>query len=157
MTLLWPEVDEERARRNLAQAVYALRQELGDNALQGGTWDLRLDAAVLASDIGEFELADNSGALEQAAALYQGPFLDGFAAAGSNEFDRWAETRRSEIAHEYASLLDRLVAQAETRRDAGAAVGRLRKRAAGDPNDGKVAALLIRALARGGDPSGARG
>ena len=30
MALLWPEADDERARRSLAQAVYALRQELGD-------------------------------------------------------------------------------------------------------------------------------
>jgi len=156
MALLWPEVDDERARRNLAQAVYALRQELGDDALQGGTWDLRLNGVLIGSDIAEFEQAGKSGALEQAAALYDGPFLDGFAAAGSSEFDRWAETRRSEITHEYASLLDQLAAQAEARRDAGAAVAWLRKRAAGDTHDGKVAARLIRALARAGDPGAAR-
>jgi tetratricopeptide (TPR) repeat protein len=146
MALLWPEADDERARRNLAQAVYSLRQELGDEALQGGTWDLRLNDAIVASDLAEFEDARASGALEQAAARYAGPFLDGFGAAGSSEFDRWAETRRSELAHDYGAVLDRLIAHAESRRDGPATVAWLRKRAAWDPDDEKVATRLQRAV-----------
>lgn len=114
MTVLWPEVDDERARRNLAQGVYALRQELGDEALQGGTWDLRLNHTIITSDLAEFEEARASGALERAAELYTGPFLDGFGAAGSSEFDRWADVRRTALAHEHAAIQDRLVATERT-------------------------------------------
>lgn len=156
MALLWPEADDERARRNLAQAVYALRQELGEDALQGGTWDLRINDAVLTSDLAEFEESRRTGALERAAGFLAGPFLDGFAASGSSEFDRWAESRRTELTHEIAAVLDGLVTQAEERGDQRSAVEWLRRRIAHDPHDGKVASRLMLALARSGDPGSAR-
>jgi DNA-binding SARP family transcriptional activator len=157
MALLWPDADDERARRNLAQAVYALRQELGDDALQGGTWDLRLNDSIINADLADFEEARRSGALERAAGHYTGPFLEGFAASGSAEFDRWAESRRTELAHDAAAVLDGLIAQLEARGDDRAAVEWLRRRISFDPHDGKVAARLMLALARAGDPGSARG
>ena len=155
MALLWPEADDERARRNLAQAVYALRQELGEDALQGGTWDLRINDVVLTSDLVEFEQARASGALEQAAAAYTGPFLDGFSASGSGEFDRWADTRRAELEHEHASVLDALTTRDEKKGDFRAASTWLRKRAKADPEDDRVAARLTDAIARAGGPAAA--
>ncbi|HKH91466.1 MAG TPA: hypothetical protein VKA54_06670, partial [Gemmatimonadaceae bacterium] len=31
VALLWPDADEDRARNNLAQALYALRRDMGDD------------------------------------------------------------------------------------------------------------------------------
>ncbi len=155
MTLLWPEVGDERARRNLAQAIYSLRQELGDETLQGGTWDLRFNDSLITSDLAEFEEARGSGAFERAAKLYEGPFLDGFAAAGSTEFDHWSEARRDELEHDYAAVLDEVVTRAEARGDFRAAAEWLRKRVAHGAPDDKAAARLARALARTGTESAA--
>jgi hypothetical protein len=133
------------------------RQELGDDALQGGTWDLRLNDSLINTDLADFEEARRSGALERAAGHYSGPFLEGFAASGSAEFDRWAESRRTELAHDAAAVLDGLIAQSEERGDDRAALEWLRRRLAFDSHDGKVAARLMLALARAGDPGSARG
>ena len=51
MSLLWPDVDEDRARRSLTQAIYALRHDLGDEEAILGIQDLRLD----------FDLVDVNG------------------------------------------------------------------------------------------------
>lgn len=73
--LLWEEVDEERARRSLNQALYALRRELGSEEAILGTRDLRLNPELIEVDLAAFETARASGALEEAARLYTGPFL----------------------------------------------------------------------------------
>ena len=40
---LWPEADEERGRKALAQALYALRRDLGSDDALTGVKDLRLN------------------------------------------------------------------------------------------------------------------
>ena len=65
--LLWGEVEEERARRNLNQALYALRQELGAEDAILGTRDLRLNPELIEVDLQAFETARASGAIEEAA------------------------------------------------------------------------------------------
>ncbi|HJR51078.1 MAG TPA: hypothetical protein VJ794_08235, partial [Gemmatimonadales bacterium] len=71
--LLWGEVEEERARRSLSQALYALRQDLGSEEAILGTRDLRLNPELIEVDLDAFETARVSGAFEQAARLYAGP------------------------------------------------------------------------------------
>src|SRR5258705_8926502 len=73
--LLWGDVEEERARRNLNQALYALRQELGAEDAILGTRDLRLNPELVEADLQPFETARASGAIEEAPRLYAGPFL----------------------------------------------------------------------------------
>ena len=60
--LLWGEVEEERARRSLNQALYALRQELGSEEAILGTRDLRLNPELIEVDLAAFETARASGA-----------------------------------------------------------------------------------------------
>jgi DNA-binding SARP family transcriptional activator len=76
--LLWGDGDEERARRSLNQALYALRQELGAEDAILGTRDLRLNPELIEVDLQAFETARASGAIEEAARLYAGPFLGDF-------------------------------------------------------------------------------
>ena len=155
LALLWPDADEDRARKNLAQSVYALRQVMGEEAMVVGTWDLRLNSDRVGSDLADFDTARQSGALDQAAVVYGGPFLDGFHLAGAPEFERWVDEQRSALNHVYADLLERLAVQAREQNNARAGVLWWRKRAALDPHDGRVAAALMRALIAAGDTSGA--
>src|SRR5215213_6358450 len=49
--LLWPDAREEQGRRVLAQALYALRRDLGDDRAVVGNQDVRLDPDVLWCDV----------------------------------------------------------------------------------------------------------
>lgn len=102
--LLWPDVSPDRARRALAQTLYALRREYGTDVVLG-TSQLTIDPAVIASDVGGFLRAVNAGDYATALACYRGPFLDGVAFAGAVEFERWAEQIRERLAHIHADVL----------------------------------------------------
>ena len=113
LAYLWPDTEEERARRGLNQALYALRQDLGSDDVFVGTRDLRLNAELISSDVGEFEEALKRGRLEEAAARYTGSFLDGFHLPGAPEFERWAEEERAVLARCYAESLQKLAKRSE--------------------------------------------
>src|SRR5690606_7714933 len=91
VAMLWPESDDERARHALAQLLYALRGDLGPDAVTGGATALRLNADVVASDIADFREALARGDLERAVELVGGPFLDGFHLGSCPDFERWVE------------------------------------------------------------------
>src|SRR5512145_3348156 len=82
----WPDAGEERARRSLNQALYALRTELGSEEVLLGQRDVRLNLDLVSCDVAEFANAIEAGSLERAAALYQGPFLGDFQISGAPEF-----------------------------------------------------------------------
>ncbi|HEX5818316.1 MAG TPA: BTAD domain-containing putative transcriptional regulator [Gemmatimonadales bacterium] len=154
LLMLWPDADEERARRGLNQALYALRQDLGEAAIAGSV-DLRLDPSLITSDAQEFGDARAVGRFEAAAAAWRGPFLDGFNLPGLPEFERWAEAERGTLTHDYCEVLETLATQATARGDAVAAVSWWRKLAALDPHNGRIAESLMRALVAAGDAPGA--
>jgi DNA-binding SARP family transcriptional activator/TolB-like protein len=155
VAMLWPDADEERGRRAVTQALYALRRELGSEELIGGAKELRLDPQGISADLWEFEDAATREAWSEAAARYGGPFLDGFSLPGAAEFERWSEAERSAIAHEYARVLERAAVTSESAGDRDAAVRWWRKLAAHDPFNARVAMSLMRALAASGDAAGA--
>ncbi len=155
LAYLWPDTEEERARRGLNQALYALRQDLGSDDVFVGTRDLRLNADLISSDVGEFEQALKRGRLEEAAARYTGSFLDGFHLPGAPEFERWAEEERAVLARCYAEALEKLAKRSEEAGDWPEAVGWWRKVAAQDPLNARMAVRLMRALVAAGDRAGA--
>src|SRR5689334_17264864 len=57
LTYLWPEADTEHARSALRQALYALRRDLAAPDLFEGTTELRLNEALLPSDVADFDAA----------------------------------------------------------------------------------------------------
>lgn len=97
MSLLWPDAEEEKARRALNQAVYALRRDLGDDLALAGSRDLRLDPSRVSVDLWDFEFALESKDLRAAVALHAGPFLDGFRLDDTPGFERWVEAQRLEL------------------------------------------------------------
>ncbi|HJS48030.1 MAG TPA: BTAD domain-containing putative transcriptional regulator [Gemmatimonadales bacterium] len=153
--VLWPDQEEEKGRRALTQALYALRQELGSEEAITGSKDLRLDSALVGSDVGDFTLALAEGRTEEAVGLYEGPFLDGFHLAGAEEFEKWVDQERQALAHDFAEGLRTLAGQAGERGDADAAVRWWKRLAALDPLDSRSSVALMRALAAAGDARGA--
>ena len=153
--MLWSEADEERARKGLNQALYALRQELGADEVFLGTRDLRLNPELLSSDVAAFAGAIKAGQLERATAEYIGPFLDGFHLSEAPEFERWLDEERAGLARDYATALDRLARRAAERGDRLGAVEWWRKLAAQDPLNARVAMGLMDALVATGDRTAA--
>jgi Tol biopolymer transport system component/DNA-binding SARP family transcriptional activator len=149
--LLWLDADEEKARKGLNQALYALRHEIGSDDAIGGTRDLVLAPELVRTDIAEFRMAFAAGDLEKAVDLYEGQFLDGFHLPGAPGFERWMETERSGLARDHATALERLARRAEDRGDNAAAVEWWRRLASLDPLDGKTTLRLMEALVRAGD------
>ena len=154
--VLWTDVESDQARKTFAKALHALRRDLGvDDAIVGGTADLRLNPAVISSDVREFEIAIAEGDLQQAVTLYTGPFLDAFRLHGTTEFERWVEVERDQLRREYETAREKLAAAESSRGEYAAAVRWLRKLAAQDPLNGRHALRLMQALSSAGDRVGA--
>lgn len=155
LTLFWPDEEEDRARKALTQAIYALRRDLGNDGTIVGTQELRLDSELIASDVGEFALQLKRGRLAEAVALYGGPFLQGFHLVGAAAFERWADDERSALAHDYARARERLAVSAESALHMHEAVEHWRVLASVDPLNANVAVRYMRALDATGDRAGA--
>jgi DNA-binding SARP family transcriptional activator len=155
IALLWPDADDERAPRTLAQALYALRKDLGAEDAIVGNRELSFDPALVASDVGEFSAAIARGDDARAVALYHGPFLDGFHVPGAAEFARWVEEERRAIAQQHARALESLARAARTRGELAESVSWWRKLAALEPINARVTVGLMDALAASGDGAAA--
>ena len=151
LALLWTDTDEERARKGLNQALYALRQEIGSDEAITGTRDLVLAPELVHTDVSEFRAAIAAGDMERAVAIYEGQFLDGFHLPGSAGFEPWMEAERIGFAKDHASALERLARCAEERNDAPGAAEWWRRLASLDPLDGRTTLRLMEALVRAGD------
>ena len=152
---LWPDSDEEKARRVLAQTLYSLRRDLDADDLIVGTTDLRLNTEIVSTDLDEFNALADRGELRAAAMLYEGPFLDGFYLPGAPDFERWAEECRASLANRYVTIVERLAEEASKKGASADEVAWRRKLAAADPLSAKAALRLMEALARAGDRAGA--
>jgi DNA-binding SARP family transcriptional activator len=150
----WPESAADNARHTLEQLLYAMRQQL-PQLIAPGSDPLRLDAAAVMTDVGEFTSRLAAGDLAGAAAVYGGPFLDGFFLSGAPDFERWAERGRARLAGEHERALRMLgeAAEAEGRHADG--IELKRRLAAANPLGERPATDLVRALAAAGDWVGA--
>src|SRR5690606_18240534 len=155
VAMLWPESDDERARHALAQLLYALRGDLGPDAVTGGATALRLNADVVASDIADFREALARGDLERAVELVGGPFLDGFHLGSCPDFERWVEDERMRVARLAEEAIETLAKRAEDRGDAVAALRWWQRLASFQPYDSRIAHALMRAHVAAGDAAGA--
>lgn len=100
--LLWPEMSEQNARKNLRDVIASLRKLVGDYLLisqQTVALDLSqpfwVDVAQLSktlTDPKNVALDD----LREAIGLYHGEFLEGFYVVHAASFDEWARQKREE-------------------------------------------------------------
>ena len=151
--LLWPETTDARGRQALSQALYALRRDTDTEDLVLGGEQLRLNPAVISSDVGELEAASAAGDHERVATLYDGPFLDGVYLRGSDAFERWAETQRVRLAQVADRAIEQLAVAADTAGDHEAAVRWWRRLTTLDPLKTRAAVRLMSALAARGKRS----
>ena len=155
LALLWPESDTEHARNALRQTLYALRRDLDAPELLLGVAELRLNPAVMASDLADFDRAVEARDFGSMMSLYTGPFLDGFHVGDAPEFERWARAERARRADEYAGAVEALARAAARRGDLQDAVAYWRRLAGHNPLNSRIALELMRALAAVGDRAGA--
>ncbi|MGH7625863.1 MAG: AfsR/SARP family transcriptional regulator, partial [Gemmatimonadaceae bacterium] len=78
LALFWPELDQERARRALRQAVHFLRRTLGAHVVEGLGDAIGLTPESVWCDVQAFREALSHGDVATALALYRGDLLDGF-------------------------------------------------------------------------------
>lgn len=154
LLLFWPDASQQRARHSLEQLLYKMRKSMGES-LFAGVNPLRLNPAVMSSDVGDFEQALGAGDLEAAVGHYRGPFLDGFYLSDSPEFEQWMTSERARLEAEYIKALERLAQAAEGTEDYEAAAGWRRKLCDTDSLSGRHAIGLMRALANSGDHAAA--
>src|SRR5262245_54165803 len=112
--LLWGARADEQARGSLRRTLSDLRKAL---PLDDGAWlvsdgdTVKLDEGSVDVDVTRFEClaAGDAGALEQAAALYQGEFLAGFG-LDEQTFEAWLRTERERLRQLALKTLTRLLA-----------------------------------------------
>lgn len=92
--LLWP--GAAPGTDPLPTVIETIRREVGPGALFTGD-TLRIDPAVLRSDVGEFERALDGRDARTAVALYSGPFLRGFSLSDAPSFDAWVGRERDRL------------------------------------------------------------
>jgi len=154
LAVLWPETDEERARQSLSQAIYSLRRDLGvDVALSPPA--LRLDPAQISSDVGDFLNAVAAKNWGEAAALYVGPFLDGFYLADAPEFERWVESERASLTTEGIRAIESVARASAERGRHDEAAEHWHRLTRLDPGNSRIAASYMEALAAIGDRAAA--
>jgi DNA-binding SARP family transcriptional activator len=113
--LLWGGLRQESARAGLRQALFFIRKALGDpdGALRHEGDTLALAPAAVDADTAMFErlvLAGTPDALAQAAALYRGDLLSGFA-LDEAPFEEWLVRERERLRELAVEALARLLAQ----------------------------------------------
>lgn len=155
VSTLWPGGAPEQARHALEQALSAIRRALNVEALFVGTGTLQLNPTIFSCDVLEFEDAVTQHATYRAVALYQGPFLDGFAIEGAPAYDRWIDEERARLQREYEKALEALAEAATDRNEHSVAVQWRRKLASVEPLSSRFAVGLIEAMVAAGDQAGA--
>ncbi len=154
LLLLWPDSTEANARHALSQLLYTLRRDAGADVATGAT-ELRLDPALISSDVADFDAALAAGRPDEAAALYRGPFLDGFYLENGEEFERWAAEMRADAGRRAVGAISQAVRLAEQRGDRAGLVELTRRLTQLEPLSAPHALGYMQALADGGDRSSA--
>ncbi len=154
--LLWPELDQSRARAALRKGVHAIRAALGAAALRSrGDEEIGLAMPPVWCDVVELVRAAESGRMLRAVELYRGELLSGFHMAGCVEFERWLDDERNaarENAAAAAWALARALESDSQLTDAGLMARRaVRYRW----DDERVLRRTLTLLARIGDHAGA--
>lgn len=110
-SFLSPDEGEQDQRRNLRQALYILRREVGGHVIAcSEEGDLVLDEAFVRADVRDFRRAvasDDEQSAIQAIELYRGSFLEGETSL-SSDFEDWVRARRSEALDAVVCALTRI-------------------------------------------------
>ena len=145
----WPESSQERARHTLSQALYELRQELGEGWVESSGNMVRATDA-LRMDAVEFEAFVAEGRRNEALELYAGHFLDGVHLAKTHPFEEWVEGHRSRLSRRHRAAVDAFIGDRRDQGDLEAALTAAWKWVGLDPLDDGGQHYLIQLLAETG-------
>jgi TolB-like protein/regulator of sirC expression with transglutaminase-like and TPR domain len=153
--LLWGDRLDEQARQSLRQAISKLRKDLGDTGeklfLIDGD-DITLNNEAVCVDVEKFEklaATESSEALEEAATLYGGAFLDGFDIK-EKEFEDWIRSERLRFSELAADVLAKLSRYQAGSGDADVAIQTAKRLIAVDPLSEEGHRALMRLYAEKG-------
>jgi len=169
--LLWPDVPESAARTSLRTALANVRQVVGDPGKSrpflhvtrqtvqfSRSDDVVIDTSSFASLLeaarpqhtGEPEDPSSVQHLEEAVALCQGEFLEGFSLADSVLFEEWALLKREQFQRQALTALHRLAAHYEAGGEPRRALQHAWRAVDLDPWPGAGQRQLMRLLALSG-------
>ncbi|MFQ5889478.1 MAG: BTAD domain-containing putative transcriptional regulator [Gemmatimonadota bacterium] len=154
--LLWPELNQERARHALRNTLHSLRSALADGAVVNrGDEEVGIARGRLWCDAVAFEEALERGDGFRAAELYRGELLPAFFLADAPDFERWLEAERRRLRARAVDAAWSAARACEAADDVSDAK-RYGRRAVGlDPADEVSVRRLIALLDRLGDRLGA--
>ena len=157
LALFWPELDHERARGSLRQALYTLRRELPEGVLANrGDGEIGLVPDRLWCDVHQFEEEIAAGRPDRALDLYRGDLLAGFYVSdAAPEFGYWIDEERRRLHGLASSAAEAASEDAESRGDLDAAVRWASRGSALAPLDEDVLRQEMELRHRAGDRAGA--
>lgn len=158
--LLWPEVPDATALKYLRHTLSELRKAIGDDDhtaflhITRSTLQFNLDRSASAwLDVAAFMRGAHSPTLsdlEQAAALYRGPFLVGFSLEGSPAFEEWLLVWQQQLARLAIDVLYRAATQRAEGGDSGKAIAQAQQLLTIEPLHEAALRLLMQLLVQAG-------
>ena len=156
LPMFWPELDQERARGALRQALYFLRSALGDDVVVSrGVEEVAVAPNRMWCDALEFERACDEKRWDDALALYRGDFLQAFFIAEAPQFEQWMQDQQGRLRLRAGSAARLLAAAQEAAGALQDATGTVRRALALNASDEESLRHLITLLDRQGDRAGA--
>ncbi len=154
--LLWPELDQSRARTALRKTIHVLRRALGGEVLVSrGDEDLALSRDLVWCDASLFVEAADEGLLLKALQLYRGELMPGFHLAECWEFDQWLEEQRAGTRERAAGAAWAMAQRFETDQQLSDAAGMARWSVRYSWSDERALRRALSMLDRIGDRAGA--
>lgn len=149
VSMFWPETTQEKARHALSQALYDLRQTIGQEwAVSAGNTVQVVDSLWV--DCLEFSEMAEAGRTADAVSLYAGPFLEGVYLAQTHAFQEWVDRNRARLSRRFRATVDAQITECRARGDCEAALQSAWKWVGLDPLDDGGQQHLIRLLAETG-------
>jgi serine/threonine-protein kinase len=156
VSVFWPDLEEDRGRHALRQALYVLRGSLGSETITSrGDDEIGIDPSVLWSDVRSFERAIAEGRPDVAMQLYRGPLMPGFYLNDVIEFEHWLDNERSRLERLATEAAWKLAADREATGDKAGALHWGRRAAEHAPFDEFLLRQLLELYLRLGDRAGA--
>ncbi len=161
--MLWPDYTESSARANLRRALADLRQAIGDDAARppylnatrqtiqfNPTSDAWVDVTAFTGLVTRTFHEQTVDQLEEAVALYRGPFLEHFSVPDSAGFEEWVLLTRERLQRRTLETLLRLASDYEEQGEYKRALRHARRMVELDPWQERAQRAVMRLLALNG-------
>jgi DNA-binding SARP family transcriptional activator len=114
--LLWSDLGQSDARRNLRQRLYELKTKIPNQLFATEGDMVRLETPIN-TDLSWYQSQLESGDFEAAVQVWRGAFLDALEIPGAEGFQEWLELKRSELTSSYHEALRQVASTREANGD----------------------------------------